>query len=95
MGITWESHRNHIGGLFMKMSAKEYNSLPSVRNVRGHIRRKARSIGISWGFIDCKSKKKCCKATIKLWDDHGGNILKARRYKGKILNYGKKKNYLK
>lgn len=72
------------------MSASEYNALPTIRNLRGRIRRMSNKHRYLW-FLKNEITKKCeCPiVTIKYKDDRGGNILKSRRYKGKIRNGGK------
>ena len=74
----------------MKMSASEYNNLPTVRNLRGRIRRMCNKQRCMWLMENKTTHKRVdAKVTIKYYDDRGGNILKSRRYKGKIRNGGK------
>lgn len=71
-----------------KISASEYYSLPTIRKLRRMIRANARRHRIA--FIKCSWKlKKSIRVRLKFYDDNGGNILKVRRYKGKIRNGGK------
>ena len=74
------------------MSASEYNALPTIRNLRGRIRRMCNNQRRLWFLknIEKKTTKKVvgARVTIKYWDDKGGNILKTRRYKGKIRKGG-------
>ena len=69
----------------MKMSASEYNALPTIRNLRGKIRRMSNKHRFMW-FLknEITKKSECPRVTIKYYDDMGRNILKSRRYKGKI-----------
>lgn len=74
----------------MKMSATEYNNLPTVRNLRGRIRRMCNKQRCMWFMENKRTHKKVgARVTIKIYDDRGGNILKSRRYKGKIRNANK------
>lgn len=68
----------------MKMSASEYNNLLTVRKLRRLIRNQARKhrLGISTPVI---KKVAGVKVRIIYRDANEGNILKTRRYKGKIL----------
>lgn len=69
----------------MEMKASEYYSLPTVREMRRMIRMQSRKWTIT---IDNKGNRKSkdgMKAKLKILDNKGGNILKVRRYKGRIL----------
>ena len=72
----------------MKMSELEYYSLPTIRKLRRMIRANARKHRIAFNKGSKKSKKSM-QVRLKFFDDNGGNILKSRRYKGKIRNKGK------
>lgn len=67
----------------MKMSASEYNNLPTARKLRRLIRNLARKhrLGISTPVI---KKLAGVKVRITYRDANEGNILKTRRYKGRI-----------
>lgn len=67
----------------MKMSASEYYSLPTIRKTRRMIRANARTHRIAFNKGSWKSKKSM-QVRLKFIDANGGNILKTRRYKGKI-----------
>lgn len=73
----------------MKMSASEYYSLPTIKKLRRMIRANARKHRIAFNKGSWKSKKSM-QVRLKFFDYNGGNILKVRRYKGKI----RKKNKL-
>lgn len=73
----------------MKMSASEYNALPTIRNLRGRIRRMCNKQRRLWLLKKRNKKAIGGRVTIKFWDDKEGNILKTRRYKGKIRKEGK------
>ena len=70
------------------MPASEYNNLLTVRKLRRLIRNQARKhrLGI---FTPVKKKLVGVKVKIIYKDAKEGNILKTRRYKGKIRNGGK------
>lgn len=67
----------------MKMSTTEYNNLLTVRKLRRLIRNQVRKhrLGISFPF---KEKVTGVRVRIILKDANEGNILKTRRYKGRI-----------
>lgn len=73
------------GELKMKMSASEYNALPTIRNLRGRIRRMCNKQRRLW-FLKNETTKKAVggRVTIIYRDAREGNILKTRRYKGRI-----------
>ena len=70
------------------MDKSEYYNLRTVRNVRGLIRRHARLVSICFSFSD--RKKKSVRTTMVLKDEDGCNILKVRRYKGRVKRCKKK-----
>ena len=65
------------------MTASEYYNLPTIRKVRRMIRANARKHSIAFNKGSWKSKKSV-QVRLNLFDDNGGNILKVRRYKGRI-----------
>ena len=67
----------------MKMSASEYYKLPTVRKFLRLVRSQARRHRIGWSGPD-KKVKDSVRVSIKLKDATDGNILKTRRYKGRI-----------
>lgn len=69
-----------------KISASDYYSLPTVRTVRRLLKMEARSQKgkIFKGNLG-KKMNATIKAKITLSDKNGGNILKTRRYKGRIF----------
>lgn len=74
----------------MKMSALEYNALPTIRNIRGRIRRACKKQRKLWFLKDSSNKiNKDAKVTLIFRDVKGINILKTRRYKGKIRKENK------
>lgn len=70
------------------MDKSEYYNLRTVRNVRGLIRRHVRLVSVRFHLSD--RKKKRVRATIILRDEDGCNILKVRRYKGRVKKCKKK-----
>ena len=70
------------------MEKSEYYNLRTVRNVRGLIRRHARLVSIRFSFSG--RKKKSVRTTMILKDEDGCNILKVRRYKGRVKECKKK-----
>ena len=70
------------------MDKSEYYNLRTVRNVRGLIRRHARLVSVRFSFSD--RKKKEVRTTMVLKDEDGCNILKVRRYKGRVKMCKKK-----
>ena len=70
------------------MDKSEYYNLRTVRNVRGLIRRHARQVSIRFSFSG--RKKKSVRTTMILRDEDGCNILKVRRYKGRVKKCKKK-----
>lgn len=75
----------------MKMSASEYYSLPTIRKVRRMIRTQARKWTITINNKGNRKSKDRMKAKLKLFDNKGVNVLKARKYKRRIkisLSYG-------
>lgn len=72
----------------MKMLASEYYNLRTVRNVRGLIRRHVRLVSVRFYFSD--RKKIRVRGTMILKDEDGCNILKVRRYKGRVKKCKKK-----
>lgn len=71
------------------MEKSEYYNLRTVRNVCGLIRRHARIVSVRFLFSGRK-KKKGIRATMILRDEDGCNILKVRRYKGRVKRCKKK-----
>ena len=69
----------------MKMSVSEYYSLPTIRKSRRMIRTQARKWIITINNKGNMKSNDGMKAKLKLLDNKGGNILKVRRYKGRIL----------
>ena len=67
----------------MKMSASEYYKLPTVRKFLRLVRSQVRRHRIGWSGPD-KKVRDSVRVTIKLKDAREGNILKTRRYKGRI-----------
>lgn len=65
------------------MSASEYYSLLTIRKLRRMIRANARRHRIALNKGSWKSKKSM-QVRLKFFANNGGNILKVRRYKGKI-----------
>lgn len=74
----------------MKMSVSEYYSLPTIRKMRRMIRTQARKLTIAIVNKGNMKSNDGMKARLKLWDNKGGDILKVRRYKGRILRCIKK-----
>ena len=70
------------------MDKSEYFNLRTVRNVRGLIRRHARIVSVRFSFSG--RKKKSVRATMILRDEDGCNILKVRKYKGRVKKCKKK-----
>lgn len=68
----------------MKMSASEYYSLPTIRKVRRMIRTQAKKWTITINNKGNRNPKDRLKAKLKLFDNKGDNILKARKCKGRI-----------
>lgn len=69
----------------MKMSVSEYYSLPTIRKMRRMIRTQARKWTIAIVNKGNMKSNDGMKARLKLWDNKGGDTLKVRRYKGRIL----------
>lgn len=71
------------------MEKSEYYNLRTVRNVRGLIRRHVRLFSVRFLFSGRKKKKRI-RGTMILKDEDGCNILKVRRYKGRVKMCKKK-----
>ena len=69
----------------MKMSVSEYYSLPTIRKMCRIIRTQVRKWTITINDKGNRKSKAGMKAKLKLLDNKGGDILKVRRYKGRIL----------
>ena len=67
----------------MKMSASEYYSLPTIGKMRRMIRANARKHRIALNKGSWKQKQSI-QVRLKFFDDNEGNILKVRRYKGRL-----------
>lgn len=68
----------------MKLSASEYYSLPTIRKMRRMIRTQVRKWTITINNKGNWKSKDRVKAKLILSDNKGGNILKVRRYKGRL-----------
>ena len=68
----------------MEMSASQYYSLPTIRKMRRMIRAQARKWTITVNNKGNGKLKDRMKAKLILSDNKGGNILKVRRYKGRL-----------